>query len=114
MRPRTTDGVETTWMMYPFVLADDIERTPVQKFFGAATCRRAWCGAATSCASPASRRSRTVCPTTACPNADRVMDHGLALPTYHWMSSDDAGRVVDATREWVESLASQSPRWTQP
>jgi hypothetical protein len=32
------------------------------------------------------------------------MDHALALPTYHWMTSDDAGRVVTATEEWVQSM----------
>ena len=33
VRPRTTDGVDTTWMRYPFVLADGIDRTAAQEFF---------------------------------------------------------------------------------
>lgn len=37
------------------------------------------------------------------PNADRVMDHALALPTCQWMSND-AGRVVEATRAWLDSI----------
>ena len=104
MRPRTTDGVETTWMMYPFVLADDIERTPAQKFFWRrdVPTRMVWSGNILRQPGFASMPHRV--PDDGLPNADRVMDHGLALPTYHWMSSDDAGRVVDATREWVESL----------
>ncbi|MEX0663341.1 MAG: DegT/DnrJ/EryC1/StrS family aminotransferase [Acidimicrobiia bacterium] len=104
-RPRTTDGVDTTWMMYPFVLADDIERTPVQKFFaerGVAT-RMVWSG--NILRQPGFSNIPHRVAADGLPNADRVMDHALALPTYHWMSSDDAGRVVTATQEWVDSLS---------
>ena len=31
--PRTTDGVDTTWMRYPFLLDDGIDRTEAQEFF---------------------------------------------------------------------------------
>jgi len=103
-RPRTTDGVDTTWMMYPFVLAQDIERTPVQKFFaerGVAT-RMVWSGNILRQPGFADIPHRT--PADGLPNTDRVMEHALALPTYHWMSSDDARRVAVATGEWIESL----------
>jgi len=103
-RPRTTDGVDTTWMMYPFVLADDIERTPVQKFFaerGVAT-RMVWSG--NILRQPGFTNIPHRVPSDGLPNTDRVMEHALALPTYHWMSSDDARRVAEATREWIESL----------
>src|SRR5690606_27758811 len=33
VRPRTTDGVDTTWMRYPFILADDIDRVALQQHF---------------------------------------------------------------------------------
>ena len=103
-RPHTTDGVETTWMMYPFVLADGIERTPVQKFFaerGVAT-RMVWSGNILRQPGFANIPHRVA--DDGLPNADRVMDHALALPTYHWMTSDDAGRVVEAVQEWVTSF----------
>jgi dTDP-4-amino-4,6-dideoxygalactose transaminase len=104
MRPRTTDGVDTTWMMYPFILAEEIDRTPVQKFFWHrdVPTRMVWSGNILRQPGFASIPHRV--PDDGLPNADRVMDHGLALPTYHWMSSDDAGKVVDATREWLASL----------
>jgi len=104
-RPRTTDGVDTTWMMYPFLLAEDIERTPVQKFFakrGVAT-RMVWSGNILRQPGFADIPHRA--PADGLPNTDRVMEHALALPTYHWMSSDDARRVVVATEEWIESLS---------
>jgi CDP-6-deoxy-D-xylo-4-hexulose-3-dehydrase len=103
-RPRTTDGIETTWMMYPFVLADDISRTPVQEFFRArdVPTRMVWSGNILRQPGFAGIPHRT--PDDGLPNADRVMDHALALPTYHWMTSDDAGRVVDAVQQWVTSF----------
>lgn len=103
-RPRTTGGVDTTWMMYPFVMADDIERTPVQKFFaerGVAT-RMVWSG--NILRQPGFKDLPHRAPKDGFPNADRVMDHALALPTYHWMTSDDAARVVTAAQEWVDSF----------
>jgi CDP-6-deoxy-D-xylo-4-hexulose-3-dehydrase len=91
-------------MMYPFVLDDSIERTPTQKFFakrGVAT-RMVWSG--NILRQPGFAKIPHRVPDDGLPNADWVMDHALALPTYHWMNSDDAGRVVEATREWVDSL----------
>src|SRR4029077_12821960 len=32
IRPRATEGAETIWMRYPFLLRDGIDRTPVQEF----------------------------------------------------------------------------------
>ena len=46
VRPRTTPDVDTTWMRYPFLLADGIDRTAVQEFLlerGVAT-RMVWTG----------------------------------------------------------------------
>jgi len=90
--------------MYPFLLADDIERTPVQEFFrdrGVAT-RMVWSG--NILRQPGFAKIPHRVPDDGLPNSDRVMDHGLSLPTYHWMNSDDAGRVVAATEEWVASF----------
>jgi len=103
-RPRTTDGVDTTWMMYPLVLADDIERTPTQQFFAERGCmtRMVWSG--NILRQPGFKDMPHRAPDDGLPNADRVMNHGISLPTYHWMSSDDAARVVAATEEWVASL----------
>jgi len=106
MRPRTTDSVESTWMMYPFVMADEIERTPVQEFFRERNVptRMVWSG--NILRQPGFAHIPHRVPVDGLPNADRVMDHALALPTYHWMPSDDVGRVVTAVEEWVTSLES--------
>ena len=55
--------------------------------------------AATSCASPASRTSSTASPPTAFPDADRVMDRALSLPTHHGLTSDDMGYVIGVLRD---------------
>jgi CDP-4-dehydro-6-deoxyglucose reductase, E1 len=104
LRQARFDAVETTWMMYPFVLVDDIERTPVQRFLRDrdVPTRMVWSG--NILRQPGFAKIPHRVPDDGLPNADRVMDHGLALPTYHWMSSDDAARVVEATREWVDSF----------
>jgi CDP-6-deoxy-D-xylo-4-hexulose-3-dehydrase len=103
-RPRTTDGVESTWMMYPLVLADGIERTPVQEFFRVhdVPTRMVWSG--NILRQPGFTNIPHRVAADGLPNADRVMDHGMSLPTYHWMPSDDVGRVISAVEEWVTSL----------
>ena len=100
-----TDGVDTTWMRYPFLLDDGIDRTEVQEFFDRAQRRRpAWCGPATSCASRASPTSRTARPPAAFPNADRVMDRALSLPIHHGLTSDDVGHLVESLNDWLASM----------
>ena len=99
MRPRTTDGVETTWMMYPFVLADDVERTPAQKFFWRrdVPTRMVWSGNILRQPGFASMPHRV--PDDGLPNADRVMDHGLTLPSHHGLTSDAVGHIAESLSE---------------
>ena len=40
--------------------------------------------------------ARTVRPPTACPNADRVMDRGLTLPSHQGLSSDAVGHIAES------------------
>ena len=87
---------------------DDLDAVPVPARTTASTAprcrsscssgasRRAWCGPATSCASPGSPTSPTARPTTACPSADRVMDRGLTLPSHHGLSSDAVGHIAES------------------
>ena len=76
----------------------------MQKFFGerGVATRMVWSG--NILRQPGFSNIAHRLPSDSLPNADRVMDHALALPTYHWMSSDDSRRVVEATSAWIDSL----------
>ena len=63
--------------------------------------RPAWSGPATSCASRASPTSPTGRRTTGCPNADRVMDRGLTLPSHHGLSSDAVGHIAASLSDFL-------------
>jgi CDP-6-deoxy-D-xylo-4-hexulose-3-dehydrase len=102
--PRTADGAETTWMRYPFLLADGIDRTAAQEFFverNVAT-RMIWTGNILRQPGFASIPHRQ--PEGGLPNCDRVMDRALSLPLHHGLTSDDMGQIVDSTHEWLRSL----------
>ncbi len=102
--PRMTEGVESTWMRYPFMLADGIDRIAAQEFFvdkNVAT-RMIWTGNILRQPGFANIAHRQ--PEGGLPNCDRVMDRALSLPLHHGLTSDDMGHIVDATNEWLTSL----------
>jgi CDP-6-deoxy-D-xylo-4-hexulose-3-dehydrase len=100
VRPRTTDGVETTWMRYPFLLADGIDRVAVQEHFVERNIptRMVWTGNILRQPGFAGIEHRA--PAGGLPNCDRVMDRALSLPTHHGLTSDDIGHLVDAIADW--------------
>jgi CDP-6-deoxy-D-xylo-4-hexulose-3-dehydrase len=100
VHPRTTDGVDTTWMRYPFLLADGIDRTAVQEHFEARNIptRMVWTG--NILRQPGFAHIERREPADGLPNCDRVMDRALSLPTHHALTSDDVGHIVDAITEW--------------
>jgi dTDP-4-amino-4,6-dideoxygalactose transaminase len=100
VRPETTPGVETTWMRYPFVLDEGVDRVGVQEYFegqGIST-RMVWTGNILRQPGFAGIEHRQ--PDGGLPNCDRVMDRALSLPTHHALTSDDVGRIVQAITEW--------------
>ncbi len=102
--PRTTEGAETTWMRYPFMLAEGIDRTAAQEFFverNVAT-RMIWTGNILRQPGFASIAHRQ--PEGGLPNCDAVMDRALSLPLHHGLTSDDIGHIVDSTNEWLSGL----------
>jgi CDP-4-dehydro-6-deoxyglucose reductase, E1 len=102
--PRTTDGADTTWMRYPFLLADGIDRVAAQEFFverNVAT-RMIWTG--NILRQPGFAHIAHRQPDGGLPNCDRVMDRALSLPLHHGLTSDDVGQIVDATHEWLRSV----------
>ena len=104
LRPRTTEGLETTWMRYPFVLADEIDRTQTQEFFLERNIptRMVWTG--NILRQPGFAHIEHRAPERGLPNADRVMDHALSLPVHHGLTSDDVGHLGGSVAEWARQV----------
>jgi CDP-4-dehydro-6-deoxyglucose reductase, E1 len=101
VRPKVTEGVDTTWMHYPFFLAEGIDRNAVQKYFldrGIPT-RMVFSGNILRQPGFAGIERRT--PDAGLSNANRVMNRALALPTHHGLTSDDIGHVVQVLGDWA-------------
>jgi CDP-6-deoxy-D-xylo-4-hexulose-3-dehydrase len=104
VRPRTTEDVETTWMRYPFLLADGIDRTAFQEFLedrNVAT-RMVWTGNILRQPGFADIPHRA--PDGGLPGADRVMDRSLSLPTHHALTSDDLGYIMETLDQLFETI----------
>jgi CDP-6-deoxy-D-xylo-4-hexulose-3-dehydrase len=102
--PRTTEGADTTWMRYPFLLADGIDRTAAQEFMverNVAT-RMMWTG--NILRQPGFANIPHRAPEGGLPGADRVMNRALSLPLHHGLTSDDVGHILESTNEWLSSL----------
>jgi CDP-4-dehydro-6-deoxyglucose reductase, E1 len=102
--PRTTEGVDTTWMRYPFMLDDGIDRTEAQEFFLERNIptRMVWTGNILRQPGFANIVHRQ--PAGGLPNCDQVMDRALSLPLHHGLTSDDVGHLVDSISGWLGSL----------
>ncbi|HZP29296.1 MAG TPA: DegT/DnrJ/EryC1/StrS family aminotransferase [Acidimicrobiia bacterium] len=104
VRPATTPDVDSTWMLYPYMVRDDagFTRTEAQEFLesrGVPT-RVVWSGNITRQPGFASIARRE--PVDGFPNADRVMASALMLPTHQALSSDDVGYVVEQLQALTE------------
>ena len=102
--PRLTDGIETGWHMFPFLIRPEagIRRSELQQWMetrGVDT-RMVWTGNAARQPAFAGRPMRL--PADGLPNADRVMEWGLVLPNSHSLDDDDCayiGECLDAFAE---------------
>ena len=104
IRPRTTEGAETVWMRYAFILREGIDRTPVQEFLddrNIAT-RMVWTGNILRQPGFADIPHRQ--PKGGLPGTDLVMDRALTLPCHHGLTSDDMGYMVEVVHELFRSL----------
>ena len=104
IRPTTTPGVETTWMLYPFIIRPETgrSRTECQEFLekrGVPT-RVVWSGNITRQPGFSSIERRE--PSDGFPNADRVMEFALMLPAHQGMTEDDLEHVIEVLDEFVE------------
>ena len=104
VRPTTTPDVDSTWMLYPYMVQEDagFDRTEAQEFLesrGVPT-RVVWSGNITRQPGFAAIPRRE--PSDGFPNADRVMASALMLPTHQALSSDDVGYVVEQLQALTE------------
>ena len=89
--PRTTPELETAWHMFPLLIRPDsgVRRSEFQQHMekhGVDT-RMVWTGNVTR--QPAFRNISSRVPTRGLPNADRVMEQGVVLPSNHGLSDED-------------------------
>ncbi len=96
VRPRSREDAQVTWMRYPFVLREGLDRTAIQRELesrGIATLM-VWTGNVLRQPGFAAIDHRA--PGGGFPNADRVMDRALSLPCHHALTSDDLGYVIES------------------
>ena len=93
--PRTTDELETAWHMFPVLVRPEsgIRRGELQQHMerhGVDT-RMVWTGNALR--QPAFKGIAHRAPAAGLPNADRVMEQGLILPSSHALDDDDVDYI---------------------
>jgi CDP-6-deoxy-D-xylo-4-hexulose-3-dehydrase len=103
VRPTTTKGVDTTWMLYPFMVRPGagLRRGELQELLekrGVPT-RVVWSGNITR--QPGFARIERREPPDGFPNADRVMEHALMLPTHQGLSEADVEYVIEVLGDLV-------------
>lgn len=101
--PRLTEGIETGWHMFPFIIQPEsgIRRAELQQWMeshGVDT-RMVWTGNITR--QPMLRGHEFRVPTDGLPNADRVMEWGLILPNNHSLSDDDCAYIGECLDGFV-------------
>lgn len=101
--PRLTEGIETGWHMFPFIIQPEsgIRRAELQQWMeshGVDT-RMVWTGNITR--QPMLRGREFRVPADGLPNADRVMEWGLILPNNHSLSDDDCAYIGECIDGFV-------------
>ena len=93
--PRTTAGVETAWHMFPVLIRPEsgIARSAFQAHMerNGVDTRMVWTGNVLR--QPAFKGIAHRAPAGGLPNADRVMEQGLILPSNHSLTDDDVDYV---------------------
>ncbi|MSO38538.1 MAG: DegT/DnrJ/EryC1/StrS family aminotransferase [Acidimicrobiia bacterium] len=103
-RARTQVDTDTTWMRYPFLLHDGIDRVAFQRALtdrGIATFM-VWSG--NILRHPAYAAIDHRAPADGFPHADAITERSLSLPSHHALSSDDLGYMVEVVGEELGAL----------
>jgi CDP-6-deoxy-D-xylo-4-hexulose-3-dehydrase len=105
--PRTTEGLDTAWHMFPVLIRPEsgVRRSAFQQYMeghGIDT-RMVWTG--NILRQPGFKAMAHRSPDTGCPNADRVMEQGLVLPSNHGLNDEDIDYIGDAADQFLTSVA---------
>ncbi|MSO79677.1 MAG: DegT/DnrJ/EryC1/StrS family aminotransferase [Acidimicrobiia bacterium] len=103
--PRTLEGLNTGWHMFPVLIRPEsgVRRSEFQEHMeghGIDT-RMVWTGNALR--QPAFKGIAHRAPPGGCPNADRVMEQGLVLPSNHAMNDDDVDYIGETVDTYLEN-----------
>jgi CDP-6-deoxy-D-xylo-4-hexulose-3-dehydrase len=106
--PRTLEGLNTGWHMFPVLIRPEsgVRRSAFQEHMegqGIDT-RMVWTGNALR--QPAFKGIAHRAPAGGCPNADRVMEQGLVLPSNHAMNDDDVDYIGETVDGYLASMRS--------
>jgi CDP-6-deoxy-D-xylo-4-hexulose-3-dehydrase len=101
--PRTTDGVDTAWHMFPFLIRPEsgVRRSELQQHMEArgVDTRMVWTGNVVR--QPAFKGVPHRVAHGDLPNADRVMEQGLILPSNHGIDDDGIAYICATIDEFV-------------
>ena len=102
--PRTVADVDTAWHMFPVCIRPEsgVHRSAFQQHMerNGVDTRMVWTGNALR--QPAFRHIAHRAPTSGLPNADRVMEQGLVLPSNHGLHDEDIDYI------WATAAAALS------
>ncbi|MBK5287197.1 MAG: DegT/DnrJ/EryC1/StrS family aminotransferase [Acidimicrobiia bacterium] len=104
-RPGTEPDTHTTWMRYPFLLREGVDRAALQRALverGIASFM-VWSGNILRHPAYAAIERRE--PRDGLPNADAITERALSLPAHHALSSDDLGYMVEVVGEELARLS---------
>jgi CDP-6-deoxy-D-xylo-4-hexulose-3-dehydrase len=102
--PRTTEGLDTAWHMFPVLVRPEsgVRRGELQQHMerhGVDT-RMVWTGNALR--QPAFKGIAHRAPAAGLPNADRVMEQGLILPSNHALDDDDVDYIWETAEAFLQ------------
>lgn len=100
--PRTLEGIDTAWHMFPLLLKG-IRRADFQQHMesNGVDTRMVWTGNVLR--QPGFKGIAHRAPAGGLPNADRVMEHGVVLPSNHGLTDDDVDHIVATAGEFLVS-----------
>jgi CDP-6-deoxy-D-xylo-4-hexulose-3-dehydrase len=104
--PRTLDGLDTAWHMFPLLIRPEsgIRRSDFQAHMerNGVDTRMVWTG--NILRQPGFRDIDHRQPDAGLPNADRVMEWGVVLPSNHGLDDDDVDYVIATADRFIEGL----------
>ncbi len=103
-RPATVPETHTTWMRYPFLLREGVDRAALQRALvdRGISSFMVWSG--NILRHPAYSDIARRIPDDGLPNADAITERALSLPAHHALSSDDLGYMVEVVGEELARL----------